>query len=735
MPEQNHAFTKLARSLVVVCLIEPSALAANPDVLLYSTLKNPPAWTHNIPTPDSQCFYFVGSNADGKSLTDGRRLAVEDAASQIVDFLGVKVSTRLISKKADVSNELVDDLRRYGTANIQGTLLREIYHEEWRPYGTRKSQFKVWVLVAYPRSEIERERDRQKALSETYKKEVSGIVSEIVMAARESGLGSLHAGGFKDVTTDRRYSFSRVLENDVQTGLISARISDAGAKSQGYVTGEYKQQGGIVDINVRLVDILQNTSVFALTVSIPMESLQAEWLTLEIPAQESFFAFLDKPKEIRLAQTGALEIISRPSEAQIFVEGENKGKTNLTLHEVPAGTVAVTLVLDDYESFSEVVQIKSGETAHVEAVLKRKVGGLSVESVPSDSNVYLNSKYAGKTPLRLENFPTGPCSLVLKKQNYKEYTQEVTVEFKRIPTITAHLIEEDGSLFVITDVPGATVFLDDQKIGTTRSDTGFKKDSIPAGRHSLRVEKAGFAFENEEITIHAFKVTSKAFNLRPVETGRLEIISNDVGALVEIKGQDRSGQIPDSGKLDIDDLIAKRYSVSISKAGYVTEDIKVTVTAGQTKTIRVALESTEYRQEIQQRYEGAVRSLVLPGWGQYANGDKTKGYTLGALWLTGGLIVWGFEADANSNRNAASSLASTKGQEIDLSAAAPAALQKAKSDDQGAIITAVFMGLVWAYAVGDAFVVQNRSDQSASGWYLTPDIQQARLDTGYRWKF
>ena len=67
--------------------------------------------------------------------------------------------------------------------------------------------------------------------------------------------------------------------------------------------------------------------------------------------------------------TGVLDIISSPSSAEIYVNGELKGNTPLTLYNFPVGTYKLVVKKDDYTDFEKEVIVKVGRTEEVEAEL------------------------------------------------------------------------------------------------------------------------------------------------------------------------------------------------------------------------------------------------------------------------------------------------------------------------------------------------------------------------------
>ena len=71
---------------------------------------------------------------------------------------------------------------------------------------------------------------------------------------------------------------------------------------------------------------------------------------------------------------GSLIVDSRPSGAQVFLNGRNAGTTPLVLKDQSAGSRAVRLALDGYAPWTSVVQIVAGREVRLSTALKAQTG-------------------------------------------------------------------------------------------------------------------------------------------------------------------------------------------------------------------------------------------------------------------------------------------------------------------------------------------------------------------------
>lgn len=68
-------------------------------------------------------------------------------------------------------------------------------------------------------------------------------------------------------------------------------------------------------------------------------------------------------------------------------------------------------------------------------------GILSVKSIPSPANVYVNGEIKGDTPLELYNMPVGEYKIAVKKQGYLDFEKLVALKVGRTSEVEAKLAE------------------------------------------------------------------------------------------------------------------------------------------------------------------------------------------------------------------------------------------------------------------------------------------------------
>jgi len=152
---------------------------------------------------------------------------------------------------------------------------------------------------------------------------------------------------------------------------------------------------------------------------------------------------------------GTLEISSSPSGAKIYVNGEYKGVTPLTLSLMP-GTYEVRITKDGYEDYTGMIGVKTGKTRSISVTLKPVYGFLSVNSNPPGAEVYIKGNYAGTTPLENYKLSPGEYEVKIKKDGYEEYSKIVTITAGKTTTFSALLTPIPQSSSTTTSITSTT---------------------------------------------------------------------------------------------------------------------------------------------------------------------------------------------------------------------------------------------------------------------------------------
>jgi phage gpG-like protein len=209
--------------------------------LVQSSARRIPQWVTNIPE-EREYLYFVGTSGDAESYDRGKEEAIEDAISQVVKTIGVRVTStatyeeRYFAEQYEttISSELVTE----GRAKLQDAEIKEIYFEKYaRPGGT--SFFRVWALLKYGKKEIAREQERLKSILQAKYGEVSALESKAEEYAAAHRIADAVASRLQAAYTalsieDGKVLFDRNL-NRAQELLLGIRLDKEGEAQVGFV--------------------------------------------------------------------------------------------------------------------------------------------------------------------------------------------------------------------------------------------------------------------------------------------------------------------------------------------------------------------------------------------------------------------------------------------------------------------------------------------------------------------
>ena len=106
-------------------------------------------------------------------------------------------------------------------------------------------------------------------------------------------------------------------------------------------------------------------------------------------------------------KTGSVIIESTPSNASVFLDGEDIGNTPANLKSIVPGRHNVEVRMEGYEIWSESVDIEAEIEKTLTAVLDIKTGSIMIESEPTEAKIYLDGEEAGTTPDTLSPIAIG----------------------------------------------------------------------------------------------------------------------------------------------------------------------------------------------------------------------------------------------------------------------------------------------------------------------------------------
>jgi hypothetical protein len=127
------------------------------------------------------------------------------------------------------------------------------------------------------------------------------------------------------------------------------------------------------------------------------------------------------------------------------------------------------------------------------------LGSISVSSSVDGASVYLDDELVGEAPVTRDDIPAGRHRVRVESAGHEPFETDVRVRAGKRAEVEATLDLLAPSLRVESDVPGATVFLDRNYVGTTPVDI----KSVSPGEHELTVSADGFDMHAETVSVES----------------------------------------------------------------------------------------------------------------------------------------------------------------------------------------------------------------------------------------
>lgn len=234
--------------------------------------------------------------------------------------------------------------------------------------------------------------------------------------------------------------------------------------------------------------------------------------------------------ETLILDSGIVMISTDPAGAEVMVNGITRGKTPLTVRDIPKGRATVTLRHAGYKDESRELSLSAGDSQNLFVKMEGIPGSISVSSVPEGARFYLNGDFRGKGAMKISNLAPGTYKVRAEIDNYGPVEREVTVGFGEAVSEEFRLTSTLGWLEIRTIPVGAIVSVDGRTCGTTKSEDPKAKasdilrvDGIAEGEHTVTARAAGYNEVTKHVTTEASKSAQVNIQLKRVFKPDIEI--------------------------------------------------------------------------------------------------------------------------------------------------------------------------------------------------------------------
>jgi hypothetical protein len=223
------------------------------------------------------------------------------------------------------------------------------------------------------------------------------------------------------------------------------------------------------------------------------------------------------------SDSASLNINSRPSGAEVLLNGISKGVTPISVDRIPAGNVTLEIRSEGCNPYKQMLTLAAGQSENITAVLDELPSTLEVNSIPDGARIYVDNEFRGTTPLKINDLQPATYRVRAELRGYS-LTPARDVTLKRAETVREEfrLTKNAGSLQITTEPAGVKVFVDGEELGTTvakadESDTASDAltiDLLGIGNHKVQLTRTGYFPLEFEITVEQNATVSSHQRLR-----------------------------------------------------------------------------------------------------------------------------------------------------------------------------------------------------------------------------
>ncbi|MBT5307422.1 MAG: PEGA domain-containing protein, partial [Candidatus Scalindua sp.] len=280
---------------------------------------------------------------------------------------------------------------------------------------------------------------------------------------------------------------------------------------------------------------------------------------------------------------GSVNIKSEPSKAIVIVDGKEVGNTPVDICDLKPGKHLVEVKMDGYQNWSESVEVNAGKDNHTTATLQQLVSSVNIKSEPSKAIVIVDGNEVGNTPVNVGDLKPGKYLVEVKTEEYETWSNKVKVEIGKDVDLTAMLQLKGGSFTMISEPTDATLYIDDQKIGTTP----LTIDAPSPGKHLIETRMDGYEKWSRSIDfVHGKSITLTA--TLQINPGTVSITSEPSNAIILINSNE-VGKTP----FAITDHAPGTHTVELRMDGYETWTKSVDFEQGKKVAIAAELKMKE----------------------------------------------------------------------------------------------------------------------------------------------
>ncbi len=217
---------------------------------------------------------------------------------------------------------------------------------------------------------------------------------------------------------------------------------------------------------------------------------------------------------------GDVTLPTRPSGADVLVDGESIGVLTPGPAPIPAGQHRVSLKLAGFKTWTDILDVEAGEKRLLEPIFLEKADGLiAVTSTPAGASITVDGAYRGTTPLEAQVVPGRSLRVRAFKVGHTSQTRTVAVDSGATRGIAFKLEPLQGEIAIETQPEDAELWIDGELRGPAAGTV-----MLAAVPHDVEIRKGGYAGFRRTITPQPGFTQSLKVKLLTLQEARLEAL-------------------------------------------------------------------------------------------------------------------------------------------------------------------------------------------------------------------
>lgn len=229
----------------------------------------------------------------------------------------------------------------------------------------------------------------------------------------------------------------------------------------------------------------QNSIECNLDMQVITEHYEKELFGLKISGP--YYSKSDKVVQLK-DPYGYVDIISNPTNADVYMNGYYKGKTPLKIDRLKVDTYTFEIKKEGYVSVKEEIELKPAYTLNIQVSLPEAAREVHVSSTPANAEVYIDGIFKGTTPLNTK-LPFGEYQIKLSKENHQTQTQTIVIDES---CTSPFKIDFKLNEIVIPPKTEATPSVSPVPSSSSSAYSGPSGGETPVERHAEPVQSPGF---------------------------------------------------------------------------------------------------------------------------------------------------------------------------------------------------------------------------------------------------